>query len=314
MTKKFEITDMVVVRDDKVTLIRSMVKIGELTFTFNSSSIDSPSDLKYCNFACKDTLLKGACKVVGIEEEALVDELKKEALPMIKEEIKAITEAKVKAQLEWWKNLEYWTFIEEFKKQLPEGCTANHMSYERGIELINEDRLGRSDSFPTINVVTPYSQRSIQIEYKQAYSGSTYYSKPSYVYWDITCGYDEKFGKPRKKENIITKVLQAINTLKARDERRKNEVKKQEEYKKETLSELDDSFKVEEERKYSKTYRGKGYNWVDTKFVSEVVVARKNGDGTYNVVVKPKLSADQVNALNDYLKTIVKEVGDENQT
>lgn len=298
---KYEVKNPIVIEDKEKKKIRTMVKIGEIDFAFMSNVVDSSSMEKYFNFSCNDPLLSGACKVLGLEEEKVTDAVKNASLELFNETVEALKEAKIKYALEQWKGLGYWKFIEEFKKEIPEGCTVSHLSYEEGIELIKEDRpLG---IFPTIYVKTPYSTRDITIEEKTAYSSSSYYSKPSYIYYEITCGYDEKFGRPRKQDNIISKVHKAIETLKKRKENQDAEVKRKNEVKKSILSKLDKSFVVEEERKYSK-FRGGGSSWVETKYISDFLIVRQCSENKFSAHIKANLTADQVKKLNNFLKTL----------
>jgi len=297
--KKYEIKSPVVVEDKGKKRIRIMVKIGAIEFPFTSSEIDSNSNEKYFDFDCNDALLSGACKVLGIEEIDIAEQIKSASFKLFNETVDNLKEEQVKKSLETWKNLKYWEFIEEFKKGLPEGCSVNHLTYEDGVKKIKEGtRL--SDPFPMIYVKTPYNRNTISIEERQAYS--YWHSKPSYTYYEITCGYDQKFGRPRKLENILPKVLKAIETLKAQSDRKKASNKQHEENKKTVLNGLGKSFIAEEERKYSKFRSGR--SWVETKYISDELIVRKVTEDKFMVNIKRNLDADQVNKLNEFLKTL----------
>jgi len=302
----YEIKKAVIVEDEKGNeRIRTMVKIGELEFAFMSSDISSSSNEKYFNSTCSDSLLKGACKVMGIEEEVIVDKVKVVAIPLFNSTVSALKAAENQVLLDRWKNLDFWEFIKDFKTKIPKDCVVSHMTYERGVEMINKGGHFRVDNLPTINIKTPYNTRELQIEERQAYTGDTFRSRPSYTYYDVTCGYDEKFGKPRKRENIIKTVLKAIETLKVRDERQKAAVKKDKVEKGAVLHQLGKSFTAEEERKYSThSHRGNRNSWIETKYKSDYVSARKAGEDEFKVVVIPALNSDQVNKLNEFLKTL----------
>jgi len=179
------------------------------------------------------------------------------------------------------------------------------MTYDRGVEIINEGSHFIDDNFLTVNINTPYSNWPINIEEKTAYTGSTYRPRPAYTYYEITHGYDEKLGKPRKLENIIKTVLKAIETLKAGDERQKAEFKRTTDKKEAVLNLLGESFVVEEERKYSThSSRNKRRSWIETRYGNKHLSARGIGDGKFKVVVMPILTANQINKLNEFMKTL----------
>jgi len=302
--KNYEIKNATIVEDDEDTKIVAQVKIGELNFNFVSSNFTHNSDVKYLNFHCKDQLLSGACKVMAIEEEEICDAVKEYALPIFET---AVNEMKTKAMiatLEWWKDLAYWDFIEGFKKEIPADCTVEYLTYEEGVEMIKEGKksLRLDDDFPTIEVKTPYSNRSIRIEKRAAYPDSwSYNRKPSYIYYDITAGYDEKLGRPRKLENISQKVLKAINAFRDRFEYQKKELEKKNAMVDNIASKLDDSFVCEEERKYS-AYNRK-HSWTEMKFKNENLSCTKVGD-KFKVVVVPALDEEKINKLNEFMKTL----------
>jgi len=301
-----EIKKGIIVEDEKGNeRIRTMVKIGAIDFAFMSNNIYSTSDKKYFEFKCSDSLFSGACKVVGIIEENITDLVREASLPLFQLTVDALKEVKKQEALDYWKSLGYWEFIEDFKAQIPGNCTVAHMPYDRGVELINEDGAFRIDNFPEINIKTPYSNWSINIREKTAYSGSTYRARPAYTYYEITHGYDEKLGRPRKVENIITTVLKAIKTLEAKDERQKAAVKKDKVEKGAVLHQLGKWFTAEEERKYSsQAHRGKRRSWVETKYKSDYISARKVRENEFKVVVVPTLNSDQVNLLNEFLRSL----------
>jgi len=298
--KKYEIKSPVVVEDKGKKRIRIMVKIGAIEFPFTSNEIDSNSDEKYFNFDCRDALLSGACKVLGIEEIDIAEQIQSASFKLFNETVDNLKEEQVKKSLETWKNLKYWEFIEEFKKGIPEGCSVNHLTYEDGVKKIKEGaRL--SDPFPMIYVKTPYSRNTISIEERQAYS-SDWNSKPSYIYYEITCGYDQKFGRPRKLEKILPKVVKAIETLKAQSDRKKASNKQHEEVKKTVLNKLGKSFIAEEERKYSRF--GKNDSWIETKYISDMLIVKGIDKTKFHAHIKASLTSDQVNKLNEFLKTL----------
>jgi len=300
--KKYEIKSPVVVVEDERKRIRIMVKIGAIEFPFTSSEINSVSNEKYFNFACNDPLLSGACKVLGIEEETIVDKVREKALALFNKTIEGLKEEQAKQRLEVWKNLPYWNFIKKFKEKIPAGCKVNYQTLEKGIEVIKQGH-SPDGPFPRIYIKTPYSDRSIVIEERQAYSKG-WHSRPSYVYYEITCGYNEKFGRPRKLENVLKKVLGAIETLKKRKEYKEDQEKEQNKVKKSILNSLGDSFIAKEERKYSKFRNGS--SWIETKYISDnLVVRQKSGKDKYNAQIKKVLTADQVKKLDEFLKKLV---------
>ena len=302
----YEIKKAIIVEDEKGNeRIRTMVKIGAIDFAFMSNTIDSSSDKKYFVFKCSDPLFSGACKVVGIIEENITDQVREASLPLFQLTVDASKEVEKQIALDRWASLKFWDFIEDFKAQIPGNCTVSHMTYDRGVERINEGNMSMMDSFPTVSIQTPYNRREIQIEEKQAYTNSGFHSKPSYTYYDVTCGFDEKFGKPRKLENIIKTVLKAIETLKARDERQKAVVKKDKVEKGAVLHLLGKSFVAEEERKYSSLmHRGMRNSWIVTKYKSDFISAVKVREDEFKVTVISALNSDQVNKLNEFLKTL----------
>ena len=302
----YEIKKAIIVEDEYGNeRIRTMVKIGAMEFAFASNDISGSSDEKCFNFACSDSLLKGACKVIGIEERVIEEEVKEAALPLFQLTVDAFKEVKKQEALDYWKSLGYWEFIKEFKADIPTNCSVEHMSYERGIELINEGGMNTIDNFPETDIQTPYSNWSINIREKTAYTGSTYRPRPAYTYYEITHGYDEKLGKPRKVENILKVVLKAIETLKVRDEHQKAAVKKDKVEKGAVLHQLGKWFTAEEERKYSsQAHRGKRHSWVETKYKSDYISARKVRENEFKVVVVNTLNSDQVNLLNEFLRTL----------
>ena len=137
---------------------------------------------------------------------------------------------------------------------------------------------------------------------KQAYSTVGWNSKPAYVYYEITCGYDQKFGKPRKLENILPKLVKAIETLKAQTARKAAEIKIQEEIKTSALNKLGKSFIAKEERVYSKIKRGR--SWMETEYISDQLTVKCVAEGKFHAYHKASMTADQVNKLNEFLKTL----------
>ena len=106
--KKYEIKKAVLVEDSEgKKRIRTVVKIGAIEFPFTSSIINNYSNEKYLNISCNDALLSGACKVLGIEETDIAEQIKSASLKLFNETIDNLKGEEVKKSLETWKNLKY---------------------------------------------------------------------------------------------------------------------------------------------------------------------------------------------------------------
>ena len=103
-------------------------------------------------------------------------------------------------------------------------------------------------------------------------------------------------------ENILPKVVKAIETLKAQSDRKKASNKQHEEVKKTVLNKLGKSFIAEEERKYSKF--SKNDSWIETKYISHMLIVKGIDKTKFHAHIKASLTSDQVNKLNEFLKTL----------